>query len=337
MKIVYVLTSSESDLYYEQFFLSIVSLRLFNPDSEVIVLVDEKTKQGLTGKRAGYEKFASEIKVIAVPNEFSQIEISRWIKTSIRSYVSGDFLFIDCDTIITDNILQGLPENIKIGAILDTHVQISDHHLKNVFIRQRSASKFIEKNQLTNYFNSGILFCADIPETFDFFYYWNKLWTKSYTHGIYADQPSFNQVNLELCSIVHELPGEWNCQISHNGLPYLSNAKIIHYYATSLVSTQPAYKLASPEVFISIKETGNLPPQILRLLENPKAAFEPFSRIISDKTVIDALDNSNYFKYIRFNKRYPGIPKKISFFTGLLMQKIKKCSLLNLLSGNNQL
>lgn len=60
MKYVYVLTSSENDFYYEQFFLSITSMRLYNPNAEIIVLIDEKTKKGLIGKRSGYEPLASE-------------------------------------------------------------------------------------------------------------------------------------------------------------------------------------------------------------------------------------------------------------------------------------
>jgi hypothetical protein len=69
MKYVYVLTSSEKDIYYEQFFLSLASMRLYNPDAEVIALIDDKTKRGLTGKRSGYEKLISEVKTITPPNE----------------------------------------------------------------------------------------------------------------------------------------------------------------------------------------------------------------------------------------------------------------------------
>jgi len=104
MKYVYVLTSSDTDYYYEQFLLSLASMRLYNPDAEVIALIDEKTKQNLTGKRSGYEKFVSETKIINVPDIYSQKEASRWIKTTIPHYVSGEFFFIDCDTIISKTL-----------------------------------------------------------------------------------------------------------------------------------------------------------------------------------------------------------------------------------------
>jgi hypothetical protein len=122
--------------------------------------------------------------------------------------------------------------------------------------------------------------------------------------------PSLNQANYELDNIITELPGEWNCQISHNGLPYLHDAKIIHYYATSLSSFAPAYRLASGEVLASIKETGEISPEIMKLLENPRAAFEVHSRIIADPAVIGAFDGSLFSKLIWLNRRHPGFFKR---------------------------
>ena len=171
-------------------------MRLHNPDVEVIALIDEKTKLGLTGKRSGYEKLVSEIKVINAPNGFSQKETSRWIKTSARNHLSGDFLYIDCDTIITEKLEHEFPKNIKMGAVLDTHVPLSVHHQKKEFLRQITASRFEEENQPTNYFNSGVIFCRETPETVNFYKSWNELWIKSNTHGIYADQPSLNQAKF---------------------------------------------------------------------------------------------------------------------------------------------
>ncbi|MDR2786189.1 MAG: hypothetical protein LBB83_09780 [Treponema sp.] len=126
--------------------------------------------------------------------------------------------------------------------------------------------------------------------------------------------PSLNQANYELNNIITELPGEWNCQISHNGLPYLHNARIIHYYATSLVSFIPAYRLASPEILFSIKTTGEIPKEALRMLENPKAAFETPSRIIADPAVIGAFDGYLFSKLIDFNKKHPGLFKRCDKF-----------------------
>jgi len=319
-KYIYVLVSSVNDTYYEQFFLSVASLRLYNPESEIIVLVDDKTNNTLMGRRSGYKKYVSETKVISVPSEFSQKETSRWIKTSIHHYITGDFLFIDCDTIITENLVPDFSPDIQVGAVLDTHVPLSMHHLRNDFIKQKTSSGFSNQYNFTNYFNSGIIFCRDTLEMRIFFNYWHELWEKSNKKGVSADQPSFNQANCEMGNIITELSGEWNCQISHNGLPYLSKAKIIHYYATSLVSFDPAYMPASLKILSSIKETGDLPAEIFRFLENPKSAFTEKSRIIADTDALDIIDSAYFAKLLWLRRTH----QRLFFLINKIISLIKK-------------
>ena len=314
MKYVYVLTSSAVDTYYEQFLLSIVSLRLYNPNASVIVLIDKNTGNYLSDSREGYEKYASDIKVIDVPVEFSQKESSRWIKTSIHNYVSGNFLFIDCDTIITGRLDTDFDPSVKVGAVLDTHITLEDHHLKKYFEDSDKRLGFTASFKEKKHYNGGLIYCKDDPEGRLFFDKWHELWLYSRSKGNSQDMPSFNQANYDLNSIITELPGEWNCQISHNGLPYLHNAKIIHYYATSLVSFVPAYRLASSEILASIKATGEIPREAMKLLENPKAAFERHTRIIADPAVIGAFDGSLFSKLIWLNKRHPKLFKKCDNF-----------------------
>jgi hypothetical protein len=304
-KFIYVLTSSNKDTYYEQFLLSLTSLNLYNPTAEIIILTDKNTRETLTGTRCNYEKKVSQVNTVVFPEGLTQKEISRWIKTSIRRHVSGDFLFLDCDTIITGLLDISVLQNIFIGSVLDTHVLLSKHHLQKEFSKRNKTLGFsLETNN--RYFNSGIIFCRDTPEIHSFFKKWHDLWFESNKRGVSADQPSFNQANYELNNVITELPGEWNCQISHNGLPYLHDAKIIHYYATSLTSFVPAYKLASKEVLSSIKETGKISPDIMKMLEKPKTAFEVYSRIIADPVVINAFDGSLFSKLIWLNKNHPG-------------------------------
>ena len=324
MKYVYVLTSSEKDIYYEQFLLSLASMRLYNPDAEVIALIDEKTKQGLTGKRSRYEKLVSEINVIGPPKELSQKEASRWIKTSIHHHVTGEFLFIDCDTIITEKLEYDFPKEIKIGAVLDTHVTLEMHHLQKYFQREDKSVGFSSSLNTNIRYNGGLILCKDDPQALDFFEKWHSLWIESRKKGCSQDMPALNQANYEMGNVITELGGEWNCQISHNGLPFLQNAKIIHIFAATLLSTEHPYKLASPAVLASVKETGELSPQITKLLENPKTAFQPISRIISDKAVIDSLESFLFFKLIKFTRRYPGLFKKWKAFTDFITRITKK-------------
>jgi len=297
-------------------------MRLYNPDAEVVVLVDEKTKHGLTGRRLGYEKFVSETKVINVPNYYSQKEASRWIKTSIYKYVSGDFLFIDCDTIVTEKLFPVFSDEINIGSVLDTHVTLDYHHLRDYFMSEVKRAEFSAPFTKKTYFNSGIIFFRDNPKSREFFDKWHTLWIESNKHGISVDQPSFNQADCELHNIITELSGIWNCQISHNGLNYLHSAKIIHYYATSLLLLASPYKLASSDVLLSIKNSGEISEEVSELLSHPLSAFEENTRIVSGKYILDVFD-SPMFKLLIWlrdchNGTYKMLNRTIRFFINLL-------------------
>jgi hypothetical protein len=274
--------------------------------------------------RGGYEKYVSEIKIIDVPEDFSQKEASRWIKTSIHNYIITPFLFIDCDTIVTAALDIDLDPWIKIGAVLDTHVTLENHHLKYYFEDSDRKIGFTSSFKNKKHYNGGLIYCRNDQEGRQFFEKWHELWLYSRAKGNSQDMPSLNQANFDLDNIISELPGEWNCQISHNGLPYLHNAKIIHYYATSLESFLPAYKLASPEILASIKSTGEISRNAKNLLENPKAAFETHSRIIADPAVIGAFDGSLFSKLIWLNKNHPGFFKACDSFMAEFTKLIKK-------------
>jgi hypothetical protein len=304
MKYVYVLTSSQNDLYYEQFYISVVSLRLFNPQAYIILLCDKKTKTGLTGLRSEYEKIISELKIINTPESLSQKESSRWIKTSLCEYITGDFLFIDCDTVITGRLDNSFTEDIVVGAVLDTHVPIFNHHLKQTFQDDNKKLGFIAPFKNDFYFNGGLLFCRDRPQTKDFFAKWFSLWNKSRILGNSQDMPSLNEANYESGNIIKELGGEWNCQISHNGLPFLNKAKIIHYYATSLLSFKSPYLPASDEVLLSIRETGVISEKIMSLLLEPKSAFSYNTRLFADQIIFDILESGFFSKLLWLRRKH---------------------------------
>ena len=63
VKFLYILVSKESDIYYEQTLVSILSLRHYNPDAFVTLLVDDKTDANLMGFRAEIKTLINEYKV----------------------------------------------------------------------------------------------------------------------------------------------------------------------------------------------------------------------------------------------------------------------------------
>ncbi|MDR0876865.1 MAG: hypothetical protein LBN21_02345 [Treponema sp.] len=311
MKYLYVLVSSVQDTYYEQFFLSVTSLRLKNPDAHITVLCDSKTRQNLQGKRKGYENLISEVKIVPVPDNLSQQEVSRHIKTSMRRYVDGDFLFIDCDTIITDDISDVFSAQTDIGAVLDKHRTIDCHPMESYIISNDERLGF-GSSKSNRHYNSGIILCKDTVKTHDFFDKWHEAWIYSNKKGVTVDQPSFNEAIFHYTDIFLELDGAWNCQIAFSGLPFLSEAKVIHYYASSLITQVPPYSLASQDNLDSIKETGVVSSNIIEQLQKPKSAFAADSRIIAGEASLDVV-NSNFFaKLLWLRRKHPGIFNRLN-------------------------
>ena len=139
-KIVYTLISSKNDIYLEQMWLSIYSLRIYNPTSFIMVLVDKNTYSYLTEKTS-LIPLINQIKIIDVPNNYSAKEKSRYLKTSVRQNVSGPCLFLDTDTIITSSLTELDDLKVDIACVPDLHTTFNEfpgkdgiiHLVKKIF------------------------------------------------------------------------------------------------------------------------------------------------------------------------------------------------------------
>jgi hypothetical protein len=301
MQYIYVLTSGENDFFLEQALLSITSLRLKIKNADVTVLVDDESANKLTNERAEIYNIAKII-TIKLPESLNKEQRSRWLKTSIRRHIKGDFLYIDCDTIIIDD-LSDISNDIVITAVLDQHTMVENHPLKKRFYSLDKELGFSSAVDTNKHFNSGVFFCKDTPLAYDFFEEWHRLWLLSVSKGIVVDQPSFNQASLNMNNIISELDGIWNCQIEYNGLQYLNNAKIIHYFSSN--KQEKPYLLANACILQDIKKQGKIPQDIKDKLENPRSLFSQNIRLISDAKMLTIIDSSLFDLLIRrsFNKK----------------------------------
>lgn len=284
IKYLFVLASDSSDNYYEQAFLAISSLKIHTPNAFVSLLIDDITETTLTGKRENIRNLVNEIKTVKIDSKFNKKARSRWLKTSMRKHIEGDFLYIDNDTIISGDLSEIENINADVGAILDDHTYLYEFEktrpsrykeIKKIFKLRNFGVPFDFKI----YFNGGVFFCRDTKKGHDFFNEWHRLWLHCFDLNLLTDQPSLNQANYNLGNIICELDGIWNCQLMHDGaLKYFFNAKILHYFATH-VENKP-FLLANIEYTNTIKETGDIDQNTLEMLKNPKIQFDINARIM---------------------------------------------------------
>ena len=297
MKYVYVLTSDYSDFYLEQTLLSITSLRYFMPDAFVTLIVDNITEKNLIGKRAEIHKVINEFKSITIEEHFNNKVRSRFLKTTIRQNIKGDFLYIDGDTIISEDLSSVEKFEFDIATVLDEHICLSEYRILKPLRFREIEAMFKKCNFESNfdfnvYFNSGVFFCRDCKTGHDFFNEWHRLWLHCFKCGISTDQQSLNQANFNINHVIKELDGIWNCQLMHAGaIKYFHGAKIIHYFATHI--HEKFFLLANNEYFKTIKERGIVNQKILDMLKTPKTQFSLNTRImLMDTKLYDYYDSA---------------------------------------------
>jgi hypothetical protein len=297
MKYLYILVSQEADYYLEQLFLSVTTLRCHMPDAFVALLVDDKTAATLaTGIRKQIHELVNEYKVIPLSKDFSAKQRSRWLKTVMREHISDDFLYIDCDTIITGDLSSIANKNISIGAVLDKHCLIDTHSHKVGIQRNDIKIGFTSSLQSNFHFNGGVIYCKDTQLVHDFFSQWHKLYLASVSKDVFIDQPSFNQANFDCHNIIVELDGIWNCQVSLFGLLHINNAKIIHYFAVAGQYNMPYY-FSNLCVYQRIRKEKNIPADILEKAHHPATLFHPQTHLtIEDSRPLEDIvfDNIKY-------------------------------------------
>ncbi len=305
MRFVYVLTSDETDFYYEECLISILSLLKHNPDAEIILLTDNKTADTLTGFRAEIKKYTAKIIVEDYQDSVSKKIRSRLLKTSMRRLVTGRFLYLDTDTVIAEPLYELENSGISLGMVLDKHVQISEHYMYMYMYMYHNAQKMgYSIGYQDCHFNSGVIWVGEEKCVYDFFELWGLLYQETLSKGIEIDQTSLNEVNARLGGAVSEMDGIWNVQINC-GLKYLYHGKILHYLGYQPVNVQNIYfntlpfLLCEESAFQEMREKEKITENIAGIIDNPKTAFKTVT-IIPEDCVAYRLIFSNHMRVLKF-------------------------------------
>lgn len=276
-KLLYVLTTSDEDTYYESALISIFSAKHYMPNSRICLLIDDKTDLALEKMGKQLMQFVSEKIVVKFEMNISQEIRSRLLKTNMRNHISGNFLYIDCDTLIADS-LEGI-DNIDtpIAAVADGHTSLQFHPVIDLFKRQNQSFKY-PFNEVEKYFNSGVMFSKDCVEAIEFFSAWHENYKAGVKDGIIQDQPSLSKTNYDFNSVIKELSGEWNCQI-RLGAKHLKNLKILH-----LVSKRnmPISILGDKKFLQKMKHEGLTEKNRKLIINYQDTFYEPIGIVVNE-------------------------------------------------------
>ena len=301
MKYLYVLVSNLADYYSEQAFLSIYSLKLKTPNAFISLLVDNQTAEYLKTEFQELIKSVDEFNVVELDSKYTNKEKSRILKTTMRQHIEGDFLFIDCDTVICEDLSEIEKCDYDIGCVLDSHVPAAMHWGRNWMVENYKKCGFYESIDKATHFNSGVIYSKDNFLTRKFFSDWVSLLQQSVKEKITIDQPSFNQADILNGSLIKELPGKWNCQLVQGGVKYLTEAKIIHYFASQRNFRSP-YLLADKKILQYIKNFKTLSAECVAVLANPKQAIDETTALLSPDVPIEILFHQPFQELVYIHK-----------------------------------
>lgn len=277
LKIVYDVISSERDDYFEQAWVSMSSLRHFNPKVHVVLLTDEQTAQIIEKTyRKKAKQLIDDIVVVPFDKQYSNKEKSRWIKTSMRRLVKGDFLFIDADTIVTGALDESYFDSFPnfIGAVHDYNCssQLICHSaiFKIMYVDRLKNIYGIEYKEETDVYNSGVLFVKDVPEAYALFDAWHKNWLIANDKGVCLDQLPLVKTCQDMGNPIQSMSGIYNCQVKFS-IQYLHKAIILHTFSHQQDSSLSP--ILGTYIYDEIKRSQDLSEKIKDIILNAKNTF----------------------------------------------------------------
>lgn len=261
MKVVYVLSSDNTDFYYEQLITSIYSLKLHNPDVECHVLCDQTTYDTLTEARETIKSKAT-VTVVDVPQTLSKMQKSRFIKTSLRNLIDGDYLFLDTDTVVYGDVTTITNVDCEMAAALDR----CTIGIVSPVVKQNRKELGWNNEDMVPDFNTGVLYVKDTENTRALYAKWHNLWNIGLEAKQWAkDQMAFVEAINGTDELVKEIGDEWNYQISQHINASLDNAVVVHYYGFTKNLSYP-----NKFDFNNIKSTGEVTDKTITAIDELK-------------------------------------------------------------------
>lgn len=256
-KFVYVVASSESDIYLEQVIVSAWSLRYYNPEAHIILVCDQDTRPLLDkGWQKEYATLFNEIKICHYEASQNLMERSRQMKTTLRSIISGDFLFLDSDTLVCADLSFVDDYSCDLGFVFDNNCTFDKFIIRDwvVFMMQQIFN--MDVTQEKEYFNSGVFFAKDTELAHTFFAKWHENWCYEKDHSnSMKDQQPLMKTNIDMGHVITEISGIMNCQVVAS-IRYLPEAAIVHIYNNFIGKDSSVTPFHSLEAYRQIKENG---------------------------------------------------------------------------------
>ncbi|MCQ2287517.1 MAG: hypothetical protein MJZ74_00260 [Muribaculaceae bacterium] len=271
-KIVYVVTSLDSDIYMDQAIVSAWSAHHHNPGCCIEMVCDQDTYATLnSGVRAQYKYLFDAIYVYEFKPEQGMMERSRWLKTTLREIIEGDFLYLDTDTVVCADLSYVDDFDFDLGMVQDCNCDFNQCLIYDWVVPVMKKMYGIDVSKETVQFNGGVAFVRDCEMTHEFYRRWNELWVHSMREfKRMKDQQPLMKANIDMGYVVKEMSGNLNCQVAES-IQYLHTAHVMHFFNNLLGKTDDMSPLFN-ELYVKVKAQG-LTDELKETILNCKSSF----------------------------------------------------------------
>ena len=229
MKIIYVITSAGRDAYTAMTRVSAASLRMTNPQARVAVACDRETDRAVRAAQDPLLGDVDEWLAFETPPGEAAFR-NRFLKTSLRQRVSGEYLFLDSDTVVRDALsaVFRMPGDLAAAP---------NHSRENISgqIWEGDVATLAEMGWTTDpalYVNGGVMRVSDSDGARRFYRLWHEKWLASYRQlRKHNDQPGLNAAIHEARIECARLPVRYNAQIGAYPVA-MRDAAVWHYNAS---------------------------------------------------------------------------------------------------------
>lgn len=272
-KIVYVVASLDDDIYMEQAIVSAWSARHYNPECRIEMACDQDTYATLTiGIRAKYKSLFDQIHVREFQPEQSMMERSRWLKTTLREIIEGDYLYLDADTVVCADLSYIDDFDCDLGMVLDQNCEFNNFLYRDGVIKRTKRLYNVDISDEPCYFNAGVSYVKDTIPAHEFYRSWHEMWkSKRYESEGLKDQSALAAVNIKHNHLITEISGDLNCQVM-SSIQYLHTAKVMHFFNTLFTAKNDLNPFYGKSLYEKVKKEG-LSEDIVHKILNNKSLF----------------------------------------------------------------
>ena len=254
------------------------------------------------------------MRIVDVPKEYNNTERSRYLKTNLARLIDDDFLFIDGDTVIAENL-------DEIESYKGDICQVADGNGKLILdenSRTENLFKMLNWGSCVGrpFFNSGFMYVRNNERTRKMYDQWYSRWLESRQIKNFQDQPPYVRACMDTDMKITQLPDIWNCQIRALGFYCIGEAKVIHPFAGLTDSLFLIYKRSVME---EIRKNGFVKKELIEMLNHPRMAFEKDILVLrhQEKAFIDSFFHAIY-------KNQPRLYGKLDSFLGWIYKLTHK-------------